>query len=205
MHRWLVALSLVPLTTLLSAGAVRAQEAPAAGPAGKETAAVKPAANPPADFVIGPEDKLSIVFWRDKEMSTQVTVRPDGKISLPLLDEVQAAGRTPADLRALLTQESKRFLSNPHVTIVVDEIHSRKVFITGQVVKPGSFVIVAPTTVLQLIAMAGGLKDFADSKNILIVREEHGKTMSYPFNFKEIHKNLQQNIQLKPGDTVVVP
>ena len=205
MHRWLVAFSLAPLTAILSVGGVRAQEAPATDPASGKGAAVKPAPDPPGDFVIGPEDKLSIVFWRDKEMSTQVTVRPDGKISLPLLDEVQAAGKTPADLRALLIQESKRFFSNPNVTVVVDEINSRKVFITGQVVKPGSYVIVAPTTVLQLIAMAGGLKDFADSKNILIVREEHGRTSSYPFNFKEIHKNLQQNVQLKPGDTVVVP
>ncbi len=106
----------------------------------------------------------------------------------------------------MLIQESKRFFGNPTVTVVVDEINSRKVFITGQVVKPGPYVIVAPTTVLQLIAMAGGLKDFADSKNIMIVRhEERGKTMSYPFNYKEIRKNLQQNIELKPGDTVVVP
>ena len=205
MHRWLVAFSLAPLTAILSVGAVRAQEAPATDPASGKGAAVKPAPDPPADFVIGPEDVLSIVFWRDKEMTTKVTVRPDGKISLPLLDEVQAAGKTPADLRALLIEESKRFISNPHVTVVVDEIHSRKVFITGQVVKPGSYVIVAPTTVLQLIAMAGGLKDFADSKNILVVRQEHGRTSSYPFNFKEIHRNLQQNIALKPGDTVVVP
>ena len=205
MHRRLIALSLASITAILSGGAVRAQDAPAVGPTGKETGAVKAAPDPPADFVIGPEDVLSIVFWRDKEMTTKVTVRPDGKISLPLLDEVQAAGRTPADLRALLIEESKRFISNPHVTVVVDEIHSRKVFITGQVVKPGSYVIVAPTTVLQLIAMAGGLKDFADSKNILVVRQEHGRTSSYPFNFKEIHRNLQQNIALKPGDTVVVP
>jgi len=138
-------------------------------------------------------------------MTTQVTVRSDGKISLPLLDEVQAAGLSPAALRAKLIEDSKQFFGNPNVTVVVQTINSRKVFITGQVVKPGPYVIVAPTTVLQLIALAGGLKDFADSKNITIVRQDHGRTTSFRFNYKEIRKNLPQNIELKPGDTVVVP
>jgi polysaccharide biosynthesis/export protein len=173
-----------------------AMAAAAPEPAGVET---------PPGFVIGPEDVLSIVFWRDKDMSTQVKVRSDGKISLPLLDEIQAAGLTPADLRARLIQESKRFFGNPNVTVVVTEINSRKVFITGQVVKPGAYVILAPTTVLQLIAMAGGLRDFADSKHITIVRHERGRTTSSLFNYKDIRKHLSQNIELKPGDTVVVP
>jgi polysaccharide export outer membrane protein len=186
MHRWFVALSFIALFASLG-GVVCAQ------------------GTAPAGFVIGPEDVLSIVFWRDKEMSTQVTVRPDGKISLPLLDEVQAAGLTPAELRAHLVAESKRFFGNPSVTVVVAEINSAKVFITGQVAKPGSYVIAAPTTVLQLIAMAGGLKDFADSRHILIVRSEGGRTSKYVFDYKAIGRNLQQNIDLKPGDTVVVP
>lgn len=202
MRRWLIALALISL----AAAAGGAQEVPAPGPAsGTEAPAVGPADDLPAGFVIGPEDVLSIVFWRDKEMSTQVTVRPDGKISLPLLDEVQAAGLTPAELRAHLIAESKRFFGNPNVTVVVDRVNSRKVFITGQVVKPGPYVITAPTTVLQLIALAGGLKDFADSKNITIVRHEGGRTSSYLFNYREIRRNLRQNIDLKPGDTVVVP
>jgi polysaccharide export outer membrane protein len=205
MRRWFVALSFVPMAATLGGG-VCAQEASARGPAsGSDAAAVMPPVNPPAGFVIGPEDVLSIVFWRDKEMSTEVTVRPDGKISLPLLDEVQAAGLTPAALRAHLVSESKRFFENPNVTVVVNQINSRKVFITGEVVKPGPYVITAPTTVLQLIAMAGGLKDFADSKNITIVRRENGQTTSYQFNYKAIRKNPRQNIELKPGDTVVVP
>jgi len=205
MHRWWVALSFVPLAAILSGG-VCAQEGPSRGSASRNgDPASAPAVDPPAGFVIGPEDVLSIVFWRDKEMSTQVIVRPDGKISLPLLDEVQAAGLTPADLRAHLIQESKRFFGNPSVTVIVNEINSRKVFITGQVFKPGPYVISAPTTVLQLIAMAGGLKDFADSKNIMIVRPENGRTTSYEFNYKDLRKNLRLNIELKPGDTVVVP
>jgi polysaccharide biosynthesis/export protein len=209
MQRLLVALSFVLIATLWS-GRADAQGARAAFAPGKDAAAAPPAApgatvDPPADFVIGPEDVLSIVFWRDKDMTTQVKVRSDGKISLPLLDEIQAAGLTPSDLRARLIQESKKYFGNPTVTVVVNEINSRKVFITGQVVKPGPYVILAPTTVLQLIAMAGGLRDFADSKNITIVRQERGKTTSALFNYKNIRKNLSQNIELKPGDTVVVP
>jgi polysaccharide biosynthesis/export protein len=204
MFRRIVALSFMSLTAMLGAG-IRAQEAPARPASQNEAAPAGPVVDPPAGFVLGPEDVLSIVFWRDKDMSTQVTVRPDGKISLPLIEEVQAAGLTPAELRTRLIEESKRFFDHPNVTVVVNQINSRKVFITGQVVKPGSYVIAAPTTVLQLIAMAGGLKDFADSKNITIVRHDRGQTSSFVFNYKAIRTNLRQNIELKPGDTVVVP
>jgi|SRR5215204_2084711 len=204
MCRWLIALSFMPLAAGLGTG-VRAQDAPARPAYQRDAAPAGPAVEPPAGFVLGPEDVLSIVFWRDKDMSTQVTVRPDGKISLPLLEEVQAAGLTPAELRTRLTEESRRFFDHPSVTVIVNQINSRKVFITGQVAKPGSYVIAAPTTVLQLIAMAGGLKDFADSKNITIVRQERGETSNFLFNYTQIRKNLRQNIELKPGDTVVVP
>jgi polysaccharide export outer membrane protein len=202
-----VVVALFIVATLAGPGdGVCAQEARAGGPAaGGGSAAMTKAIETPAGFVIGPEDVLSIVFWRDKEMTTQVRVRPDGKISLPLLDEIQAAGLTPSDLRAHLVLESKRFFENPNVTVIVNEIHSRKVFITGQVVKPGSYVITAPTTVLQLIAIAGGLKDFADNEHITIVRTEGGRTEIFPFNYKHVRKNLRQNIELKPGDTVIVP
>lgn len=204
MRRWLIALSLVTLAA--SPGGARAQEARARGAlSGTEAAAAVRAVEPPADFVIGPEDVLSIVFWRDKEMSSEVTVRPDGKISLPLLDEVHAAGLTPAELRARLLEDARRFFGNPSVTVVVNEINSRKVFITGEVGKPGPYVIVAPTTVLQLIAMAGGLKDYADRKHITIFRQEGGRTSTFLFNYNNIRKNPRQNIELRPGDTVVVP
>lgn len=193
-------------TAAASPVGMRAQHAPAVGavPA-DDSAGSKLAVDPPAGFVIGPEDVLSIVFWRDKDMSSQVTVRPDGKISLPLLNEVQAAGLTPAQLREHLAAAAKRFFENPNVTVVVNQINSRKVFITGQVGKPGPYALTGPMTVLQLISMAGGLKDFADSRNIIIVRHENGQTSSQPFNYKEIGRNLRQNIELQPGDTVVVP
>jgi polysaccharide export outer membrane protein len=204
-RRWLAALSFVATAATWSGG-VHAQEARAAGPASANpAAATRPGADPPAGFVIGPEDVLSIVFWHNKDMSTEVTVRPDGKISLPLLSEVQAAGLTPGDLCARLATESKRYFENPNVTVVVKQINSRRVYITGQIMKPGPYALAAPTTVLQLISMAGGLKDYADRKNILIVRHENGQRSRYTFNYKEIGRNLQQDIELKPGDTVVVP
>jgi polysaccharide export outer membrane protein len=161
----------------------------------------------PPGYLIGPEDVLSIVYWRDKEMTADVTVRPDGKISLPLLNEIQAAGLTPGDLRDRLTELSKRYLEDPNVTVVLKQINSRKVFITGEIMKPGPYSLTTPTTVLQLIALAGGLKEFAKSEKIVIVRIENGRSMAYPFNYKQVmaRKRLQQNIELKPGDTVVIP
>jgi len=158
--------------------------------AARPASALAPAApaavptDPAAGFVVGPDDVLSIVFWHDKDMSTDVTVRPDGKISLPLLNDIQAAGLTPADLRARLTDDARRYFENPSVTVVVKQVNSRKAFITGQIVKPGPYALTAPTTVLQLIAMAGGLKDYADGKNIMIVRYENGQRSSYTLTTK---------------------
>jgi polysaccharide export outer membrane protein len=158
-------------------------------------------------YLIGPDDVLSIVFWRDKDMSADVAVRPDGKISLPLLSDVQAAGLTPLQLRDLLTEEAKRFVEDPNVSVVVKLINSRKVFVTGEVLKPGPYLLTGPTTVLQMIAIAGGLKEYADSKHITIMRTEAGRTLGFEFNYKDVaqRKKLSQNIELKPGDTLVVP
>ena len=162
----------------------------------------------PAGYVIGPEDVLSVVFWRNQEMSGDFIVRPDGQISMPLLNDVQAAGLTPDQLREIVTKAATKFLEgDPTVTVVVKAINSRKAHITGMVQKPGPYPLMAPTTVLQLISMAGGLHEFADSKKIRIVRTENGRQVSFTFNYKEVSqgKNLKQNIELKPGDTVIVP
>jgi polysaccharide export outer membrane protein len=182
--------------------------APTAKPNGAPPTPSAPAAvSVPPDYVIGPEDVLSIVYWRDKDMSADVVVRPDGMISLPLLDDIHAAGLTPIQLRDRLTMESRKYLENPTVSVVVHEIHSRKVFITGEVNNPGTYGLTGPTTVLQLIALAGGVGTYADSKNIVIVRHEDGGQVTYKFNYKDVvkRKNLKQNIQLKPGDTVIIP
>jgi polysaccharide export outer membrane protein len=161
----------------------------------------------PPDYVIGPDDVLSIVFWRDKDMSADVGVRPDGKISLPLLNDIQAAGLTPEQLRVNLTAAADKYISDPNVSVVVKAINSRKVFITGQVGKPGPYPLTGSTTVLQMLAMAGGLGEYSKSDRVVVMRTENGKTTSYKFNYKDVTqgKNLQQNIELKPGDTIIVP
>lgn len=161
----------------------------------------------PAGYVIGPEDVLAIVFWRDKEMSSEVVVRPDGRISLPLLNDLTAAGYTPDQLRAVLVKEASKYLEDANATVVVKEIHSRKVFVTGQVGKPGSYPLVGELNVLQMIAHSGGLLEYADSKNIVIVRSEQGQEHRFKFNYKDVvkGKNVAQNISLRPGDTIIVP
>ena len=163
--------------------------------------------NLPPEYTIGADDVLSIVFWRDKELTADVTVRPDGKISLPLLNDVQASGLTPAQLKDRIVEESKKYVEDPNVTVVVKQINSRKVFITGEVKKPGPYLLTAPTTVLQMISIAGGLADFAKSEKIMVVRTEGGKPVSYKFNYKQVieGKKLAQNIELKPGDTIIIP
>jgi polysaccharide export outer membrane protein len=161
----------------------------------------------PAGYVIGADDLLSIVYWKDKDMSADAKVRPDGRIALPLINEVQAAGLTPGQLQQKLTEESKKYMEDANITVVVREINSRRAFITGEVNKPGPYPLTSPTTVMQLIALAGGLRDYANSKKIVIMRSENGRQTSLPFNYKDVinGKNLSQNIELRPGDTVVVP
>jgi polysaccharide biosynthesis/export protein len=163
---------------------------------------------PPPDYLIGAQDILSIIVWREKEMSGDVSVRPDGKITLPLMNEIHAAGLTPEQLRAELTKAAGRFIEDPTVTVVIKEIHSRKVYITGMIGRPGPYPLTGPTTVLQLLAMAGGVAEYADSKNIVIMRiDAKGQPAILKFNYKDVvqGKNLKQNIDLKPGDTIVVP
>ncbi len=150
---------------------------------------------------------LQVLYWREKDVSAEVTVRPDGMISLPLLNDVKAAGLTPEQLRDAVNEAAKKFFEDPNVTINIKTINSRKVFITGSVAKPGPYPLTAPTTVLQLISMAGGLTEFAKQKDIAVMRTENGKQLRFPFNYKDVAKgkNLKQNIELKPGDTVIVP
>lgn len=161
----------------------------------------------PEDYVIGPGDVLGVQFWREAEMSGDVTVRPDGRITLPVIGEIQAAGLRPEALKDQILAAASKFMTDPNVAIVIRTINSRKVFITGRVTTPGAHLLVAPLTVLQAIALAGGLTEYADSKNITILRNENGEVRSLKFNYKDVSKgrNLSQNIQLLPGDTVVVP
>jgi polysaccharide biosynthesis/export protein len=186
---------------------------PAAPPASVPPAAAAAAAPRPSDpvvpagDVIGTDDVLSIVYWKDKDMSADAKVRPDGRIALPLINEVQAAGLTPEQLHKRLTEESKKYMEDANITVVVREINSRRVFITGEVNKPGPYPLTSATSVLQLISLAGGLRDYANAKKIVIMRTENGRPISLPFNYKDVSsgRKLEQNIELKPGDTVVVP
>jgi polysaccharide export outer membrane protein len=136
-----------------------------------------------------------------------VVVRPDGKISLPLVNDIQAGGLTPSQLRENVNTLALRYMEEPGVTVIVKQINSRKLYITGQVDKPGPYSISGPTTVLHLISMAGGLKEFIDGKRILIMRTKDGKQTVRLFNYREVTsgKHLEQNIELQPGDIVVVP
>jgi polysaccharide biosynthesis/export protein len=169
------------------------------------------AITPPPDYVIGPEDQLLILFWRDKDMSTEAVVRPDGKISLLLVNDVQAAGLTPEQLRLAIIKAAasqKLFTEEPTVTVGVKQINSRKVYISGAVGKPGPYSLNTPLDVLQLITIAGGLNEYAKKEEIQLIRTENGTPKSYRINYKEIEKgkNLAKNLmQLKVGDRIIVP
>jgi polysaccharide export outer membrane protein len=158
------------------------------------------------DYVIGPDDVLSVQFWSDKEMSTDVTVRPDGKVTMLMINDIQAAGYTPLQFQQKLIEAYKPFQDDPNITVAPKQIHSRKVFIQGEVGKQGSYDIPGSgLTVVQLVALAGGFTEYAKKDQVSILRAGQAPI---PVNFKEIEKrkNLGKNlVQLKPGDTIIVP
>jgi polysaccharide biosynthesis/export protein len=162
-----------------------------------------PAAAVPPGYVIGASDMLSIVVYGDKDMSADVVVRPDGRISLPLINDINAAGLAPEELRKKLTEAVGKIVQDPDVTVIVKEIHSRNVFITGQVQKAGMYPLTNDMTVLQLISVGGGVLEYAKSKDITIERTENGRKESIKFNYKD--RKRSPDILLKPGDVVVVP
>jgi polysaccharide export outer membrane protein len=159
-------------------------------------------------FVIGNDDRLAINVWKEPDLTRSLPVRSDGKISLPLVGEVQATGRTPLQLEEEISSRLKSYITEPEVTVIVEQINSQKFNILGQVVKPGSYPLAVATTVLDAIAAAGGFRDFAKQKNIYILRQSAGdRETRIAFNFKDVikGKNPGQNIKLEPHDTVVVP
>jgi len=178
---------------------------------GAQSSAQVPAAQPEVsvtdDYVIGAEDVLGVQFWREPEMSGDVIVRPDGMITLPLLGEVKAEGLKPHVLRDQVKAAAERFLTDANVTIIVRQVNSRRFYVTGQVAHPGAYSLASPRTVLQALAMAGGLTEYAEGDNISVARTEQGKTKIFKFNYKNVSKGkgIEQNIQLQPGDTVMVP
>lgn len=156
-------------------------------------------------YRIGEQDVLVITVWREPELSATVMVRPDGKITLPLINDVDAGGLTTEELKALLTDKLRPLVNLPQVTVAVREINSRKVFVIGQVAREGSYRINSNSTVLQIIAEAGGLRDFANRKGIYVLRHQDGGQVKLRFNYNNVVRGKDDNIQLRPGDTVVVP
>ncbi len=192
---------------LLMTGTIDLQGQAPARPSAPSPVADAPAAPLPTDYVIGAADVLGVVFWREAELSGDVTVRPDGKISLPVIGEIQAAGLAPEALQVQVRDAAAKYITDPNVVVVVRTINSRRVFVTGQVAAPGGQALVGPLTVMQALAQAGGVSEYADSKNITILRTENGRPRVFKFNYKDVSRgrNLDQNITLLPGDTVVVP
>lgn len=186
-----------------SAPALRADE-PKPRPAGANaTATDDPRA---ADFLIGPEDILDIQVWKNPELSRTVPVRPDGKVSLPLVNDIQAAGLTPNDLREQLAARLAEFVPSPEVSVIVREVHSVKVAVIGAVKIPGRYEVKSPATVLELIAQAQGLTEFASRDRIVVIRQNGATTTRVPFNYRKVADGSdQENFFVRAGDIIVVP
>ena len=163
---------------------------------------------PNDEFIIGTGDILAVNVWKEAEISRVVPVRSDGKISLPLIGELQAGGRTPHDLETDISSKLKDYISEPEVTVIVQEIRSQKFNVLGMVMRPGSFTLTKPMTVIDAIALAGGFRDFAKQKDIYVLRRDpNGKQTRLPFNYKNVVKNQNsgQTLELESNDTVIVP
>jgi len=213
---WRSGLAVLSTSVLLSS-LLWAQAMPASAAAPTSPNATPPSQNADASaapklhddsFVIGNDDVLAINVWKEPDVSRSVPVRSDGKISLPLVGEVQAAGQTPAKLEVEIASKLRSYITDPEVTVIVQQINSQKFNVLGQVLHPGSFVIVNSPTVLDAIALAGGFRDFAKQKSIYVLRQgPNGRPIRLPFNYKDVIKgvNPAQNVKLQPRDTVVVP
>lgn len=203
------------LLVILAAGAAHAGDGPSdhsklkqnSAPAPPSEVVESPAGDLPGpSYVIGPEDTLHIAVWKEPELSATLPVRSDGKISLPLVNDVTAAGLTPMQLAASLTEKLKRYVEDPRVTVVVAQMNSRKFFVTGEVQRTGAMQLLPNMTVLQALA-SSGLTQFANTKKIYVLRSVNGVQQKLPVDYKKLVKgrNMAQNVILKPGDTIVVP
>jgi polysaccharide export outer membrane protein len=194
----------------LISGAANAQNVASLSPAASASpdASITRSATPQVGslFVLGPADVIHVNVWKNADLSQTVTVGPDGFVSLPLLGEVHVAGMTVAQLGQTLAGQLQTYVVSPQVTVSVVDIRSRQVFVLGQVAKPGGYPLIAPVNVLQLIAQAGGLSNYANKKGIVILRVANDNTQKIAFNYNNaIRGDAKQNITLQPGDTVVVP
>ena len=172
----------------------------------KPTSDPMPVSQAGPSYVIGPDDTLFISVWKEPDLTETLPVRADGMISLPLLNDVQAAGLTPMELGSSLSEKLKKYVSDPHVTIVVTQMNSQRVYVTGEVLHPGAMNLTPNMTVLQALATSG-FSQFANTKGIYVLRNENGADKKFPVNYKKLIKGEagNQNIALKPGDTIIVP
>jgi polysaccharide export outer membrane protein len=204
----LAALVFIPAAAAEAQGP-RSAPAPAVAPArpARTTAATTTTARPwnEQDYRLGPGDKLRVEVYREPQLSQSLQVRPDGKITLPLVGDIAATGRTSIELRDALTTSLKEYVTNPVVTVIVQEATAAQVFIIGEVPSPGVQVMQGPLTALQALAQAGGLKEFADQRDIRILRKGNLGTLTIPFDYKEAIRGRLEPVYLQPGDTVVVP
>jgi polysaccharide export outer membrane protein len=159
----------------------------------------------PKSYVIGAEDVLAVVVWHERDVSGAVSVRPDGKITLPLIGELQAAGQTPQELKTMVTEKLSQFLNRPEVMVSVQQVRSKKYYITGQAGRTGAFPLVVPTTVLEALSGAGGFQQWAKTKKIRILRDGGRTTLKFNYNQVINGKNLDQNVYLQNGDNIIVP
>lgn len=204
----LMALLLVaPLApTRAQESAAKTQPSETQATQGVTSSMVKPATNDP-NYVIGAQDVIDINVWKEPDLTRAVPVRPDGKISMPLLNDVQAAGLTPMQLTAQISNALKKFISDPQVTVVVAQINSQRIYILGEVNGAGVKALLPGMTMLEALSSAGGFTMFANVKKIYLLRTVDGKQEKFPFNYKDvIHgKTPEENITLKAGDTIIVP
>ncbi|GAC1663311.1 MAG: hypothetical protein NVS9B4_17950 [Candidatus Acidiferrum sp.] len=203
--------SLIWLMALLTLGPISLakpqQDAASVATSERPTTHVAPVGSNDPEYRIGPQDVLRIDVWKEVDISRTVPVRPDGKISLPLLNDVQAAGLTAMQLANGIADGLKKYISSPQVTVSVSEINSRRIYVTGEVTRPSAFPLIPNMTVLQALTSSGGFTQFAKTKKIYVLRTKDGKQEKYPFNYKEAveGKKPEQNIFLQPGDVIVVP
>jgi polysaccharide export outer membrane protein len=202
--------ALIVVTALVCAAAP--QQKPESNPPAQTSSAdanggAHKAATSDPNYVIGGQDVLDISVWKEAELTRTVPVRPDGKISLPLLNDVQAAGLTPTQLAAQITESLKKYVTDPQVTVIVSVINSQRIYILGEVNRAGAYPLLPNMTLLQGLSSAGGFTQFANLKKIYMFRMENGKQVKYPFNYKDVlsGKATDQNVVLKAGDTIVVP
>lgn len=197
------------VATVLISSVMLAQDAPAkpaASPVSEKDANVAASDLGGPDYVIGPDDNLHIAVWKEPDLTATLPVRPDGKISLPLLDDVQAAGMTPKQLASSIADKLKKFVADPRVTVVVTAINSKRVYLVGEVAHTGAMSMLPNMTVLQAISGAG-LTQFANAKKIYVLRTVNGKQQKLPVDYRKLVKGqkMEENYLLQPGDTIVVP